>query len=51
VPVLAIGGVDAGRVNACRAAGAQGVAVIRAILAADDPGRAMGRFFGAIEST
>jgi thiamine-phosphate pyrophosphorylase len=37
VPVLAIGGVTAGTVPATRAAGATGVAVIRAILAADDP--------------
>jgi len=51
IPVLAIGGVDAARTPACRSAGAAGVAVIRAVLAADDPGRAMARFFGAIEST
>ncbi|HKA28256.1 MAG TPA: thiamine phosphate synthase [Candidatus Binatia bacterium] len=37
VPVLAIGGVTAGGVPETRAAGAAGVAVIRAILAADDP--------------
>jgi thiamine-phosphate pyrophosphorylase len=41
VPVLAIGGVDAARVHALREAGAHGVAVIRAILAADDPGAAV----------
>jgi thiamine-phosphate pyrophosphorylase len=40
VPVLAIGGVAASRVAAARAAGAHGVAVIRAILAADDPAAA-----------
>lgn len=40
VPVLAIGGVTAERVPAARAAGAAGVAVIRAILAADDPAAA-----------
>ena len=51
VPVLALGGVDADRAPACRSAGAAGVAVIRAVLAADDPGRAMAGFFGAIEST
>ena len=51
LPVVAIGGVDADRAPACRSAGAAGVAVIRAVLAADDPGRAMARFFGAIEST
>lgn len=40
VPVLAIGGIDAATAPRCRAAGAAGVAVIRAILAADDPARA-----------
>ena len=40
IPVLAIGGVTAERVPAVRAAGAAGVAVIRAILAAPDPGAA-----------
>jgi thiamine-phosphate pyrophosphorylase len=40
VPVLAIGGVTAARVPDARAAGAAGVAVIRAILAAPDPGAA-----------
>lgn len=40
VPVLAIGGVDAGNAAAARAAGAHGVAVIRAILGAGDPGAA-----------
>lgn len=36
-PVIAIGGVDATTVAALRAAGAAGVAVIRAVLGADDP--------------
>ncbi|HLY39377.1 MAG TPA: thiamine phosphate synthase [Candidatus Binatia bacterium] len=40
IPVLAIGGVTPARVADVRAAGAAGVAVIRAILAADDPGAA-----------
>ena len=40
VPVLAIGGVTAVTVPALRAAGAHGVAVIRSILAADDPAAA-----------
>jgi thiamine-phosphate diphosphorylase len=39
-PVLAIGGVDATVAARVRATGAHGVAVIRAILAAPDPGRA-----------
>jgi thiamine-phosphate pyrophosphorylase len=43
--LVAIGGIDAPRTPSCRAAGAAGVAVIRAILGADDPGRAMARFF------
>jgi len=50
-PVLAIGGLDGERARACQAAGAAGVAVIRAVLSAVDPGRAMAGFFGAIEST
>jgi len=40
IPVLAIGGVTPARVADVRAAGAAGVAVIRAILAAEDPGAA-----------
>ena len=39
-PVLAIGGIDAGRLDAVHAAGAHGIAVIRAILVAGDPGAA-----------
>jgi len=39
-PVWAIGGVDAARAHLARAAGAKGVAVIRAIMTADDPGAA-----------
>lgn len=35
--VYALGGVDASRVDACAEAGADGVAVIRALLAAADP--------------
>jgi thiamine-phosphate pyrophosphorylase len=41
VPVLAIGGVDPSNVEAVRAAGAHGVAVIRAVLAATDPAAAV----------
>jgi thiamine-phosphate pyrophosphorylase len=40
VPLLAIGGVTAARLPAVRAAGAAGVAVIRAVLAAADPAAA-----------
>jgi thiamine monophosphate synthase len=39
-PVIAIGGLDAAGARACRAAGAHGVAVISAIVAAPDPGAA-----------
>jgi thiamine-phosphate pyrophosphorylase len=37
VPVLAIGGIDESRVRACVAAGAWGVAVIRAVWSAREP--------------
>ena len=40
VPVLAIGGITVRQVPAVRAAGAAGVAVIRAILGAPDPAAA-----------
>jgi thiamine-phosphate pyrophosphorylase len=36
-PVLAIGGITAGQVPAVRARGAQGTAVVAAILEASDP--------------
>ena len=48
IPVLAIGGVTAERVAAARAAGAAGVAVIRAILAAPDPGAATRALLAAL---
>jgi len=51
LPVVAIGGLDGDRARACRQAGASGVAVIRAVFSAVDPGRATAGFFGAIEST
>ncbi|MGD8376783.1 MAG: thiamine phosphate synthase, partial [Acidobacteriota bacterium] len=37
VPLLAIGGIDAGRARQCRGAGAHGVGMIRGVLAAPDP--------------
>ena len=37
VPVLAIGGVDVGRVQSCLLSGASGVAVLSSILQAQDP--------------
>jgi len=48
VPVLAVGGVDLAGVAACRAAGAHGVAVIRALVAADDPGAATRALLAAL---
>jgi thiamine-phosphate pyrophosphorylase len=41
IPVLALGGVTADRVADCRAAGAAGVACIRAICSAPDPAAAV----------
>ncbi len=37
IPVLALGGVDAGHAAACLAAGAAGIAVMGAVMAAADP--------------
>jgi thiamine-phosphate pyrophosphorylase len=39
-PVLAIGGIDSGNARSVTAAGADGVSVVSAIMAADDPGAA-----------
>jgi thiamine-phosphate pyrophosphorylase len=47
-PVLAIGGIDAGAVAAVQAAGAAGVAVIRALCAAADPGAATRALLAAL---
>lgn len=51
VPVVAIGGVTAAHVPEIRAAGATGVAVIRALLEAEDPARATSALLGALEAT
>src|SRR5437867_3260041 len=48
IPVLAIGGVTAERAPGGRAARAAGAAVIRAILAAPDPGAATRALLGAL---
>jgi thiamine-phosphate pyrophosphorylase len=48
LPVLAIGGVTPARVAEVSSAGAAGVAVIRAILAAPDPGAATRAFLAAL---
>jgi thiamine-phosphate pyrophosphorylase len=49
LPVFAIGGVTAERVGEVRAAGAAGVAVIRALLGADDPARASKELLAACD--
>lgn len=48
VPVFAIGGIDVDRIAACRAAGAHGIAVIRALWADPDPGAALVRLLTAL---
>ena len=48
VPVIAIGGITPQRVAEVRAAGARGVAVISAILSADDPATETRRFLDAV---
>jgi len=50
VPVFAIGGITPDRGAAVRAAGAHGVAVISAILAAERPGEATKRFIEVLGS-
>ncbi len=46
LPVVALGGIEAGNADEVRAAGAAGVAVIRALSQADDPRAAAGRLLG-----
>jgi len=41
LPLLGLGGIDSERAAACKLAGAAGVACIRAVLSADDPGAAL----------
>jgi thiamine-phosphate pyrophosphorylase len=48
IPVIAIGGITPERVKEVRQAGARGVAVISAILAADSPAAATRRFLAAL---
>ena len=48
IPVIAIGGITPERVGEVRRAGAQGVAVISAILMADSPAEATRRFLEAL---
>ena len=49
IPVIAIGGIGAGQVDAVLEAGAGGIAVISAILDAPDPGRAAGGLRSALD--
>jgi thiamine-phosphate pyrophosphorylase len=49
VPVFAIGGIDAGRAGAARVAGAHGVAVVGAILEAEDPAGAAAALLRALD--
>jgi thiamine-phosphate pyrophosphorylase len=48
IPVIAIGGITRVHIPDLLAAGAAGVAVIRAILSAEDPGRATRALLGAV---
>lgn len=50
LPVFALGGVNAGCLAALQQEGIGRVAVIRAILAADDPGRAAAEFLSRLEA-
>jgi thiamine-phosphate pyrophosphorylase len=48
VPVIALGGVAAGNAGACLEAGAAGVAVLGAVMAAADPGAAASKLLAAL---
>ena len=50
-PAIAVGGIDASTAAAVREAGASGVAAIRGILAADDPGAAAAALIGVPHGT
>ena len=50
VPLIAIGGIDAGRTPAVLRAGAHGIAVIRAVWESDSPSRASERLRRQIET-
>lgn len=49
IPILALGGVDQANAEECLRAGAHGVACIRAVMAADDPGRAARLFLDCFD--
>jgi thiamine-phosphate pyrophosphorylase len=48
-PVVALGGIGADNIAACRAAGARGIAVMGEIMRASDPEATVGRLLAAIE--
>ena len=50
IPVIAIGGITTVQIPEALAAGASGIAVISAILAADDPAEATGTIRGALDT-
>ena len=50
LPFFAIGGIDPGNLAAVRRAGADRVAVVRAITAADDPGAAVATLLAGLEA-
>jgi thiamine-phosphate pyrophosphorylase len=50
-PVYALGGVDAARAAECLAAGAAGVAVMGAVMAAEDPAAGVARLLAALDMT
>lgn len=50
IRLFALGGIDASNATACRVAGADGVAVIRAVLAARDPGAAASALLAAFDA-
>jgi thiamine-phosphate pyrophosphorylase len=51
VPVLALGGIGTSQIALCWAAGASGIACIRAVLRNSDPEMVVNGFFETIEST
>jgi thiamine-phosphate pyrophosphorylase len=50
LPLLALGGVSPDRAAACRAAGARGVACIRAVMGAADPAAVVRAFLSAFQA-